>query len=261
LPALGGEAHPLDQLLAVGVHVVLACCRDRRVTHEQTGQLEVAGGPAELVARGVAEPVHRRGLHGAVAVLAEDAAQARVRGGVADPHRVEQELVRLRLGLKRKHRQLGEQVLVDDRDVVDRSALAAHANLAPLEVDIAPAQQPYLVLAQSQPRQQAEHNTVTESGCAAMIAFTFAIEWACRSTPRRRGRSILPIGLETIPSKRAAQPKKEAKIASTFLRVPGAAAPQWVATNSSTRSAPRAPSKSASSRWACSAVNRASTDS
>jgi hypothetical protein len=94
--------------------------------------------------------VHRRGLHRPVAVLADEAAQVWVRAGVPPAHRIEDVVVRLRAGFEREPGEVGPQILEGNRHVGRPAAFAVHPELATLEVDVAPVQEPQLVLSKRQ---------------------------------------------------------------------------------------------------------------
>ena len=70
--------------------------------------------------------------------------------GVADTYGVEQVVVGPGAALEAEPREVGQQLRVDDRDVGDLAALAADADLAALEVDVAPAQETNLLLSQAE---------------------------------------------------------------------------------------------------------------
>jgi hypothetical protein len=146
------------------------------VTHEHAGQFEVAGRTHELRPGRVTELVHREvggagldetalppavhggRLHRAVPVLTDDALPREV----ADPGGEQQVLARF--GADAEFRDLGQQVRVDNRDVMDATALRVDTELPGVQVDVLPAEQPQFVLAEPEAGHQRDSHPVAEVG-------------------------------------------------------------------------------------------------
>ena len=119
---------------------------------------------------------------------------------VPDPDRVEQVLVRLRVAFEREACQVGQKIFVHDRNVGDFAALALNPDLAPLEVDVPPAQEPQLVLAKRKTGHERQTDPVAQErlGGDDALYLRGRVRMPFRAPPARAVDAIHRVCLDSV---------------------------------------------------------------